>query len=203
MMRPGRKVKIPAISNAPTNRPSIARRCLRTSCCRARHTASGSIARVKIDSKWIGLNGPHSRIVWMKNELSTTASISPAQIQPNVRCGIVPFGAANCTAPSAKAPNAANACIWMMAGAANNGARVICARPCGVYVNTLNINTRRRLRVKRNREIRPRACSSAGDEGAQRLPLEFDFVEPVLDEVADADDAAEPPVGDDREMADA
>ena len=45
-----------------------------------------------------GLHGPHSRIVWMKNELTTTASISPAQTQPNRRCGIVPFGADSCTA---------------------------------------------------------------------------------------------------------
>ena len=30
MMRPGKKVKIPAITSAPTNRPSIARRCRST-----------------------------------------------------------------------------------------------------------------------------------------------------------------------------
>ena len=46
--------------------------------------ASGSIASVNSDSRWIGLNGPHSRIVWIKNELTTTASISDAHNQPNI-----------------------------------------------------------------------------------------------------------------------
>src|SRR6202035_4024378 len=48
----------------------------------------------------------------------------------------------------------------------------------------------------------PRALS-AGDERAHRARLVFDFVEPVLDDVADADDAAQPAVLDHREMADA
>src|SRR3954447_25594654 len=45
--------------------------------------------------------------------------------------------------------------------------------------------------------------SGAGDEGAWGFRLEFDLVEAVLDEIADADDAAQPPVGYDRKMADA
>src|ERR1700730_15450269 len=209
MMRPGRKVKIPAMTNAPTNRLIIARRCLRTSCCRARHTASGSIARVKIDSKWIGLNGPHSRIVWMKNELSTTASISTAQIQPIARCGIVPFGAASCSAPSAKAPSAAKAWIWMTGGAASSGARFIAGpslRADKAISHQLALSLREIASSLRSSQLQPGRRwppSRAGDEGAQRLRLELDLVEAVLDEVADADDAAQPPVGHDREMADA
>src|SRR6267154_2506197 len=45
--------------------------------------------------------------------------------------------------------------------------------------------------------------SGAGDERAQGARLVFDLVEPALDDVADADDAAEAPVLDDREMPDA
>src|SRR6516225_6368935 len=43
----------------------------------------------------------------------------------------------------------------------------------------------------------------SGDERAQRTRLVLDLVEPVLDHIADADDAAEAPVLDHREMADA
>ena len=43
--------------------------------------------------------------------LIETASISNTQIQPIVRCGIVPFGALNCTTPSTNAVIAAKACI--------------------------------------------------------------------------------------------
>src|SRR5260221_10376192 len=129
---------------------------------------------VNTDSRWIGLHGPHSRISWMKNELTTTVSISAAQIQPNRRCGIVPFGAASWTAPSAKAPSAAKACHWMTAGAASSGARVIeCQFGLG-------------------------AC----DERAHRTGLELDLVEAALDQIADADDADKGPVADDREMRD-
>src|ERR1700730_2019594 len=45
--------------------------------------------------------------------------------------------------------------------------------------------------------------SGAGDERTQRTRLVFDLVEPAFDDVTDADDAAEPPVLDDREMPDA
>src|SRR5260370_16330072 len=43
---------------------------------------------------------------------------------------------------------------------------------------------------------------SAGDERPHRLRLKLDFVEPVLDDVPDADDAAQPAVLDYRAMAD-
>src|SRR5437899_9688784 len=108
-----------------------------------------------IDKRWIGLNGPHSRIVWIKNELSTTVSISPAQTQPTVRCGIVPFGAASWIAPSAKAPSAAKAWIWMTAGAANSGARLIQVRSLRgaerqSNLDQLSITGARLLRFARN-----------------------------------------------------
>ena len=64
---------------------------------------------VKIDSRWIGLQGPSKRISWIQNELAATMAIRPTQIQPTVRCGSVPFGAANWTRPSAKAAIAAKA----------------------------------------------------------------------------------------------
>ena len=62
-----------------------------------------------IDSKWIGLQGPSNRISWIQNELAATTAIRPTQIQPIVRCGSVPFGAASCTTPRAKAAIAAKA----------------------------------------------------------------------------------------------
>ena len=64
MMRPGRKVNAPAITSAPTKIEIIALRCCITRCLRACITASGSITSVKIDSAWIGLNGPTSLISW-------------------------------------------------------------------------------------------------------------------------------------------
>jgi hypothetical protein len=54
-----------------------------------------------------------------------TVSISTTQIQPIVRCGIVPLGALNCTTPSTNAVIAANAWSWIAGVACNNGARVI------------------------------------------------------------------------------
>ena len=45
----------------------------------------------------------------IQNELSATDAISNTQIQPIVRWGKVPFGAANCTTPSTKAVIAAKA----------------------------------------------------------------------------------------------
>src|SRR5438132_2327925 len=63
----------------------------------------------------MGLHGPHSRIWWIRSELSATASMRPTKIQPMVRWGMVPFGAANCTMPSAKAAIAAMA--WSATGA--------------------------------------------------------------------------------------
>ena len=64
---------------------------------------------VKIDSRWIGLQGPTSRIWWIQNELTATVAISVTQIQPRVRWGSVPLGAANWTRPSTKAAIAAKA----------------------------------------------------------------------------------------------
>jgi hypothetical protein len=45
----------------------------------------------------------------MKNALMLTTNISEIQIQPTVRCGSVPFGAASCTAPRTNALIAAKA----------------------------------------------------------------------------------------------
>ena len=70
----------------------------------------------KIESRWIGLNGPTRRISWIQNELIATTNISSTQIQPMVRCGNVPFGAANCTMPSANAAIAAKACSGIVPG---------------------------------------------------------------------------------------
>ena len=35
-----------------------------------------------MDSRWIGLHGPHIRILWMNKELTATVSISTTQGQP-------------------------------------------------------------------------------------------------------------------------
>src|SRR6266536_5321781 len=73
----------------------------------------------------MGLHGPQSRISWIRNELSATASITPTQIQPTVRWGMVPFGAANCAMPSTKAAIAAMAWSTIAGGASSSGARVM------------------------------------------------------------------------------
>ena len=75
------------------NNISIAMRCCATSCRRACITASGNVTSTRIDSRWIGLHGPHSRILWMNKELTAMVSINMTQDQPIRRCGIVPFGA--------------------------------------------------------------------------------------------------------------
>src|SRR5262245_27943356 len=49
-------------------------------------------------------------------------TMSKTQIQPIVRWGSVPFGAASCTAPIAKAANAANACSRIAGSAFNSSA---------------------------------------------------------------------------------
>src|SRR5262245_24186393 len=85
-------------------------------------TASGSIASVKNDSRWIGLHASQTRKSWMKNELTATITMSATQIHPAVRCGSVPLGALSCIAPSAKAAMAVKACSWMAGSAFNNGA---------------------------------------------------------------------------------
>ncbi len=69
------------------------------------------------DSRWIGLQGPHIRMPWIRNDDALITSISTTQIQPSVRCGSVPFGAASCTMPSMKAAIAAKAWIWMTGAA--------------------------------------------------------------------------------------
>ena len=39
----------------------------------------------KIDSRWIGLQGPHNRIWWTQNELIATTAISATQSHPSAR----------------------------------------------------------------------------------------------------------------------
>src|SRR6202165_3871091 len=135
MMRPGTSVNAPAMTRAPRKREIMARRCSATRWRCAAHTASGRGISVKIDSRGIGLHGPHSRIWWIRNELSATASMRPTKIQPMVRWGMVPFGAANCTMPSAKAAIAAMAWSAIGGGASSNGARVMGAHDVAVNVN--------------------------------------------------------------------
>ena len=59
---------------------------------------------------------------WIQNEVAATITMSKTQIHPIVRWGSVPFGAASCTAPIAKAANAAKACSWIAGAAFNSGA---------------------------------------------------------------------------------
>ena len=56
-------------------------------------------------------------------------AISATQIQPTVRCGKVPFGAANCTMPSANAAMAAKACNGIVPEASSSGASDILKLP--------------------------------------------------------------------------
>ena len=85
---------------------------------------------VKIDSRWIGLNGPTRRMVWIQNELIATDAISNTQIQPIVRCGSVPLGAANWTMPSTNAAIAAKAWSGIAGAASSSGARLMADVPC-------------------------------------------------------------------------
>jgi hypothetical protein len=55
-------VNSPAITSAPANMVIMALRCAITRWWRACSTATGSVTRVKIDSKWIALHGPHIRM---------------------------------------------------------------------------------------------------------------------------------------------
>ena len=61
MTRPGSSVNRPAMTSAPVKMPIIALRWRWTRWRRACTTASGSMTSVKIDSRWIGLNGPMTR----------------------------------------------------------------------------------------------------------------------------------------------
>src|SRR3954452_16552591 len=61
------------------------------------------------------------RAQWIQNDVVATVTIRATQSQPTVRWGKVPLGAASCTAPSANAAIAANACTWVERGAASNG----------------------------------------------------------------------------------
>src|ERR1051326_8191306 len=81
----------------------------------------------------------------------------------------------------------------MTAGAAKSGARFIARIPS---TTLMLISLTLACKGLRLGLAGLRAC----DEGAQRFRLELDLVKPVLDEIADADDAAEPPIGDDRQM---
>src|SRR5262249_42696978 len=72
--------------------------------------------------RWIGLHGPQMRSSWIQNDDAATTVISATQIQPTVRWGSVPLGAASCTAPSANAAMAAKACSWMAGAASSSGA---------------------------------------------------------------------------------
>jgi hypothetical protein len=73
---------------------------------------------------------------WIQNELVATVTMSRTQIQPMVRWGSVPLGAASCTAPSPKAAKAAKACSWMAGAAFNSGASdtdsLTSRRACGI-----------------------------------------------------------------------
>ncbi len=65
---------------------------------------------------------PHTRRSWIQNKVAATMTMSTTQIQPMVRWGSVPLGAASCTAPSPKAAKAAKACSWIAGAAFNSGA---------------------------------------------------------------------------------
>src|SRR3954469_8420663 len=125
MMRPGTKVNSPARTSAPAKVEIIMIRWRRTLCVRAATTARTSATGVRIDSRWMGLQGPSSLIWWIQKEEIATTVIRATQIQPTVRCGSVPFGAANCTMPSAKAAIAANAWSGIAGAASSNGARLM------------------------------------------------------------------------------
>ena len=79
MIRPGTKVNSPAISSAPANIAIMALRCWGTRWRRACRIANGSVASVKIDSRWIGLHGPHTRRSWIQNDVMQMTSISATQ----------------------------------------------------------------------------------------------------------------------------
>jgi hypothetical protein len=74
MMRPGTSVNRPATTSAPVKMAIMALRCRSTRWRRACTTASGSVASVKIESRWIGLHRPQTRRSWIQNELAATGA---------------------------------------------------------------------------------------------------------------------------------
>src|ERR1700722_1778564 len=124
MIRPGASVNKPVTTRAREKIQIIAERWAVTLCRRACRTARGTTASVNNERRWMGLQGPQVRIVWMKSELPATRIMSTAHAQPMVRCGSVPLGARSCTAPRPIAAKAKAAWNRMIGGASSSGARV-------------------------------------------------------------------------------
>jgi hypothetical protein len=80
---------------------------------------------VKIDSRWIGLNGPTRRMVWIQRHRSHQQHPDPADGPVRQRA----LGAANWTMPSAKAAIAAKAWSGIAGAASSSGARLMAGNP--------------------------------------------------------------------------
>ena len=110
MMRPGINANRPAMISAPPNSPIMVRLCRAARGNHADNEHDQREDRQQVD------RAPRPdparapvRSSWIPNDEPATTVISATQIQPSVRCGSVPFGASNCTSPSANAAIAAAA----------------------------------------------------------------------------------------------
>lgn len=115
----------PATTSTPASSSSIARLCLAILWLRAWFTASGNRISVRIGRPWMMLKGPKLQTMWFRNDEAATIVVSPTQIQPMVRCGKVPLGAADRTTPGPKAVNAANVCEITAVSAGRRGESVM------------------------------------------------------------------------------
>jgi hypothetical protein len=59
----------------------------------------GKTPSVNNDRRWVGLQGPQVRIVWMKSDVPATRIMRSARAHPIVRCGSGTLGDSNRTAP--------------------------------------------------------------------------------------------------------
>src|SRR5438445_13894126 len=94
-------------------------------------------------------------------------TMSTTQIQPRVRWGSVPLGAASCTAPSPKAAKAAKACSWIAGAAFSSGASDTARSPTPRLRDCLNRAARTAAHCgprpsKRNLVVEVPALAGAG-----------------------------------------
>jgi hypothetical protein len=88
---------------------------------RAALTPRHSITSTNSDRRWIGLNGPHSRIVQMNRPEAATVAIRATQTRPSARCSRSPLVRKSWTAPSSRAAMAISAWIWTTGEAWSKG----------------------------------------------------------------------------------
>lgn len=92
MIRPGASVNKPVTTSARVKIQIIVWRRRRTSCWRARRTASGTTPSVNNDRRWMGLQDPQVRIVWMKGTFPQPESSDWPRPSRSFDAGAFPWG---------------------------------------------------------------------------------------------------------------